>query len=198
MAPKIQGTSSSTKSITLLQDVIDLLPQSTNKKPKGRVLFHGPIVKEGLIDKACFIKDIEVPYIGWQMFQHWFGNRNLGSPFSNLWDLNMGRLIVPNVYMDVDLLKDIASKYDLVSRAVRAYDGVVMVKITSEEIEKVFDLHERNSNMLPLDMDTIREEHNKTKVFISQKCFLYILQWLELGNNEGRFKLMTESSNLSQ
>lgn len=71
--------------------------------------------------------------------------------------------------MDVDILKDIASKYDLVSRVVRTYDGVVMVKVTCEEIEKVFDLHERNSSMLPLDMDAIRTEYDKTKVFIRSK-----------------------------
>lgn len=70
----------------------------------------------------------------------------------------MGKLIVPNVYMDIDLLKYIASKYDLVAKVVRAFDGVVMVRITKEEIEEFFDLHEWSQDMVPLDLDSIRNE----------------------------------------
>lgn len=54
----------------------------------------------------------------------------------------MGKLIIPNVYMDVDLLKDITSRYDPVSKVVRTFDGVDMVRIIGKEIEEIFDLHE--------------------------------------------------------
>lgn len=58
--------------------------------------------------------------------------------------MDMGKLVVPNVYVDVDLVKDIIAKYDPVYKIVRACNGAQVIKITKEEITKVFKLQEWN------------------------------------------------------
>lgn len=52
---------------------------------------------------------------------------------SKCW-LDMGKLVVLNAYIDVDLLKDIAARYDHVSKVVKTYDGLDMVNIIMEWI----------------------------------------------------------------
>lgn len=49
----------------------------------------------------------------------------------------MGNLVVPNVYMDVEFLKDIATRYDPVPIIVRACNCAGVVRITKEEIAKL-------------------------------------------------------------
>lgn len=132
MAPKIQTTTPTTQPRLLSQNLIDLLTSCTNKKPEGKVLFCGPRVREGVMEKKCFIKDVKFPYTRWHLFQHCFRNRNLGIPLYNPWRLDMGKLVVTNICMDVDFLKDITSWYDLVSRVVKTFDRKVMVKITKQ------------------------------------------------------------------
>lgn len=47
---------------------------------------------------------------GVDMFILWYGHRNLQSPFSSAWQYYLGKLVVPNVFVDVDLLKEVAGK----------------------------------------------------------------------------------------
>lgn len=97
-------------------------------------------VFEGLIDKNNSIKYARLPYIGWELLYSWFKNINLGIAVGNPLNCDLGKLTVPNVYMDVDLLKVVANNYDPVTRTIRNYDEKEMVKITKKEFSCVFKL----------------------------------------------------------
>jgi hypothetical protein len=42
----------------------------------------------------------------------------------------MCKVVVPNFYMDDDLMNVVTENYDPIPRVVRSYDGIEMVKIT--------------------------------------------------------------------
>lgn len=70
---------------------------------------------------------------------------------------------MPNVYMDVDLLKALAANYDPVTRTVRDFDGVDMVKVTREEIAGIFKLVEWSEDMVPIDEKVLRVEYERVR-----------------------------------
>lgn len=65
---------------------------------------------------------------------------NCEYPIFHTWKMDMGKLVVPNVYVDVDLVKDIAARYDPVSKNFRACNGAEVIKITKEGIAEAFKL----------------------------------------------------------
>lgn len=86
-------------------------------------MFHRPGVKKGIVDKQCTIKDATLSYTRWSLLQGWFGNKNAHIPICNPWRLDMGKLIVPNMYLDIDLLKANVANYDPIVRVVRTHFG---------------------------------------------------------------------------
>lgn len=170
MAPKSQSKASSSKGEAsapkrpLSKDLTDQLPPSTSEKPKGQFLFQGLQIVEGLIDKNSSIKDAKSAYIVWELFFGWFRNINMGIIVGNPWNCDLGNLIVPNVHMDVDLLKAMATNYDVVTRTIRTYDGKEMVRITKDEIAHVFKLTRWSDEMPKINEKTLTEEYDNTKI----------------------------------
>ena len=126
----------------LYDDFLDQFPLSTNNRKNGLVLMQGKILGEGLVYNCSNIADARVPLTGLEMFRLWYGQRNLPHPFSNGWMYDMGKLVVPNVFLDVDLLRAAAARYDLVTQIIRDNDGKVLLSINKEEVQQVFDLSE--------------------------------------------------------
>lgn len=60
---------------------------------------------------------------GVEMFKLCYGQRNLQALFSSAWQYDLGKLVVPNVFMDVNLFKVVADRYDHVSRVIRGNEG---------------------------------------------------------------------------
>lgn len=71
----------------------------------------------------------------------------MGNPYN----LDMGKLIVPYVYIDVELLKEVAANYDPVIRMIRTFDRIKMVRVTKEEMVEVFKLTEWSEDMVKID-----------------------------------------------
>lgn len=105
----------------------------------------------------------QLPFTGWELFNGWFENKNCGVLVGNPWNLDMGKLIVENVYKGIDSLKVVATNYDLVTRIVMDFDGVNMVKVTREEIAHVFKLTEWSEDMVQIDQKVLIAEYEKTK-----------------------------------
>lgn len=57
----------------------------------------------------------------------------------------MGKLVVPNVFLDVDLLLAVAARYDPVTRVIRDNDGEVLLNVNANVIQRVFYLSENGS-----------------------------------------------------
>lgn len=77
----------------------------------GKVMFQGPGANKGFIDRQHAIKDATIPTTGWDMLKYWFGKDFTKVPTCNGWRLDMGKLVVPNVYLDIDLLKVVAPNF---------------------------------------------------------------------------------------
>ena len=74
-------------------------------------------------DRSDFLKDIETSISGMVLFRRWFSQRKQGTPHSNVWEFDVGKLVVPRVFVESDLLMDMAKRYDLVTRVLRKYVG---------------------------------------------------------------------------
>lgn len=101
------------------------------------------------------------------MFKLWNGQRNLQSPFSSVWQYDLGKLLVPNVFMDIDLLKAIANRYDPISRVISGDEGEIMLTIKREEFQEIFDLYEPSANLVQVCLNELKAEYYKIKGFIT-------------------------------
>ena len=72
------------------------------------------------------------------LFKKWFLERNLFAPHANVWNFDLGKLVVPRVFMDYDLIEAIAKTYDQVIRVIRRTNGMPLISISREEIREVF------------------------------------------------------------
>lgn len=62
----------------------------------------------------------------------------------------MGKLVVPTVFINVELIRHLAFGYDENIRVIRALDGSVLIDITREFFAKVFGLHVAPSKVISL------------------------------------------------
>lgn len=154
--PKQQSSQIDYLSRNLYDDFLDQLPLSTNDRKKGLVLMRGKILREGLVYNCSNIADARVPLIGLEMFRIWYGQRNFPHPFSNGWMYDMGKLVVPNVFPDIDLLRVVAMGYDLVTWVIRDNDGRVLLSINIEGVQHVFDLSEPSVYLVPINLEEMK------------------------------------------
>ena len=54
-----------------------------------------------------------------------------------MWNFDLGKLVVPSVFMDYDLLEAIAINYDQASRVVRNIDGVPLIRISISLVNRL-------------------------------------------------------------
>lgn len=124
---------------------------------------QGKTLGEGLVYNCSNIADVRVPLTGLEMFRLWFGQRNFPHPFSNGWMYDMGKLVILNVFPDIDLLRAVATRYDPVTRVIRDNDGRALLSINREEFWQVFDLSEPSMFLVPIDLEEMKREYGKLK-----------------------------------
>ena len=118
-------------------DFLELLPESTNKTVKVKKLTSlNPRLKiaNRLYDKRNWVRDTKTSQTRLSLFKKWFLERNLFAPHANIWNFDLGKLVVPSVFMDYDILEAVAKNYDSKIRVVRRIDGESLVKINPKEI----------------------------------------------------------------
>lgn len=153
----------------LYDDFLDQLPRSTNDRRLGLVLMQGNKLVEGLVYNSCNVVEVRAPLGGLDMFKLWYGQRNLQHPLCNRWKYDMEKLVVPNVFPDIDLLRVVASRYDPDSWTVRDSDGEVMLTINKEEFQQVFDLSDPSTSMTPIDAEAFKAEYEMSHAFFRTK-----------------------------
>ena len=122
----------------------------------------------GLKDKYAGVVDTHMPTKGLQIFRWWYGQANLGSPNDNVWKCDLGKLVVPIVFKDVDLLLELVSRYDQITYEVKDINSRVFFRISADSIREAFNLdplEEENYNvnleMFGKAFDNARIEVNK-------------------------------------
>ena len=91
-------------------------------------------IADGLYDRGNWVRDAIITKSGLHPFKKWFSKRKLYAPHGNIWNFDLGKLVVPGVFMDSDLLIAIAKNYEPTVRIVRRIDGKYLVRINVEEI----------------------------------------------------------------
>ena len=91
-------------------------------------------ITDRLYDKKNWVRDAKTSQIGPSLFKKWFSEKKLFAPRGNIWNLDLGKLVVPNVFMVYDLLEFVAKNYYSIIRVVRRIDGEPLITISLEEI----------------------------------------------------------------
>ena len=122
----------------ILDDLLDLLPKSTNESSQVKKLTSlNPRLKivDGLYDKENCVRDAITFKIGLYLFNKWFSERKLFAPHGNIWNFDLGKLVVCSVFMDYDLVVAIAKNYVLAIRVVRRIYGECLITISLRKIK---------------------------------------------------------------
>ena len=84
----------------LHDDLLEQLWNSTNDVVKGRELLpKNPkmMLGKGLYHRENLLKDVDTSVGGMDLFRRWLSKRNQGTPMSNVWDFDVGKLVVPSI-----------------------------------------------------------------------------------------------------
>ena len=64
----------------------------------------------------------------------------------------MEKLVVPLVFLDIDLLVDMAKRYDLITRVLRNYVGERLFGVSAQVIMEVFMLNSNTTLLEKIDL----------------------------------------------
>lgn len=142
----------------ICDDFLEQLTMSTNVGAKAKELVpKNPRLKigDGLYDKVNWLRDPETGLLGLGLFKISFGQRNSPAPLNGIWEQDVGKLVVPGLFMDVDLLALIAQNYDPMERCIRNIKRSVLIEMNEDEFKKVFKLNESSNLLEPIDFELL-------------------------------------------
>jgi len=95
---------------------------------------------EKLEEKCKYLRNIWTPIKAYELFKFHYNRRFRNSPVSNPWHLNLGKLVVPDVFLNVELLQLLAKQYNPSLKAICNPQGEPIIHLLKNEIYEVFDL----------------------------------------------------------
>lgn len=81
-----------------------------------------------------------IPLKEGDIFHLFYQKRDKAAPVSNPWNLNLGKLVVPNVFVEPLLIRELTKNYHLRSMIVRTVTGHILLDISIDAIAECFDL----------------------------------------------------------
>lgn len=96
---------------------------------------------KAFIDPYCKCRDALVPETnGYELFMYFYCNRVESVPISNPWKHNLEKLIVLDLFVDVDLMKEFIKAYNPVTRGFHRYDGSILCTLDKNSFIEAFGL----------------------------------------------------------
>lgn len=90
------------------------------------------------------LKGLETHYSPVELEQvYWYQKRNDKVPASNPWTLDLAKLIVPNVFIDIELIKDLSNSYHAPTKTARLPNGGCLFDVSRDAIIKCFILNKK-------------------------------------------------------
>lgn len=115
-----------------VEEWMTILPGSTNAMSTDDKAFINPYA-------AC--RDALVPGMnGYELFMYFFYNRVERVPICNPWMRNLAKLIMPNVFVDVDLMKELIRSYNPITKCFHRYDGSILCTLDRNTFIEAFGL----------------------------------------------------------
>lgn len=107
-----------------------LLPSSSQNKKVSDDYF---------MDDLAYCRDAKtLELIGMCLFSYFYKNRDSVVPVSNPWMSGLAKLIIPEVFLDVDALLMLAQCYDPLSKTIRKDDGSPLVTLDRKSFMRAF------------------------------------------------------------
>lgn len=73
-------------------------------------------------------------------------------------------MVVPAIFLDIDLLLDLVERYDPITHEIKDVDGNVLLKIDIDSIRKAFNLHLADEVTDSVDFKILDEAFNHAEV----------------------------------
>lgn len=124
------------------------------------------LVTEGFYNKENWLRDTERSTSGLELFRKWFTKRKNDTPLSNVWHFDIGKLVIPIIFFDDDLLIMIAKRYDPMLRVVKNYVGENLFRVTPEVIREVFMLNPNHTLHDKIEMDDLQARYDAQMVYL--------------------------------
>lgn len=79
---------------------------------------------------------------------------------NSIWELDVGKLMVPGVFMDVDLLTQIAHNYDPLTKSVRDINRKTLIEVNDDEFKNIFGLNEVSNYLEPINFESLAQVYS--------------------------------------
>ena len=110
-----------------LEEWVKLFLGSTNANSTDDLVFFDPYAK-------CLDTN------GAELFYYFYCNREEKIPICNPWKKNLAKLIFPEVFMDVDLMKALFQCYNLITKSFHRRDVTILCTLDRESFIEAFGL----------------------------------------------------------
>ena len=139
-------------------DFLEQFPLSMHAITKGRELIpkdSRELIAEGFYDKENWVRDARMSVGGLELFRKWFSERNIDILMSNVWEFDIGKLTIPTVFFDNELLKDLTHRYDPITKWVKSNSGENIFEVCPALIKQVFNLNPNLSMQEEIDIEDL-------------------------------------------
>lgn len=85
---------------------------------------------------------------------------------SNVWEFDVGKLVVPGVLFDDDLLTMLAKRYNLVLIVVKNHARDNLFRVTTEVIRAVFMLNPNHDLHEKIEFDVLQARYDAQRVYL--------------------------------
>lgn len=93
------------------------------------------------VDPYSLCRDVVCPGVtGSEFFKYFYYNREKKILVRNPWKMKMAKLIFPEVFVDVDLIKTLFHCYNLATKSFHKKDGTILCKLDHESFIDAFGL----------------------------------------------------------
>lgn len=93
------------------------------------------------------------------MFLYHYSRRSKPTPISNPWTTGLGKLVVPNVFVNIQLMKTLARAYNTMKRCIQLPNGNAFIHLSVASIHEFFGLSFESD--VPLSFEKLQEEYMK-------------------------------------
>ena len=104
-----------------------------------------------------------MPLHGRSLFWYFFANRNEKEPINYPWRLDLGKIVIPNVFVDIELINLLDKHYEPTIKIVRKLDGMPLLVITKSCVEQYFRLS--TQALTKIDIEHSKNEYQKIMKF---------------------------------
>lgn len=129
-------------------------------------------VHPSLKDKYEGVANFVLPKSGLEIFRWWYGQANVEAPSYNVWRNDLGKLVYPTVFRDLDLFEDLIEGYDPITHQILDVYGRVLLKIGAEEIREAFGPSPTDQVTHEIDFTTFENAFEKIGVELKKRMLL--------------------------